>query len=796
MKAPLLTKNFFPLMNAAIQQILAGKTQKHPGTTLTIKTIGKPKTVGPALCSISVSGDSLFYTYDGRALFFSADQNKPVMSLPDETKKVIFLKAGSESFLLMLSSKNKLECCDFTPTLNDSRYIVTRNVLQVEESCGKVFFIFKKDTLFFINECCFNGKKWIGQAVLPGIEASNARLFASNGTFFYISDFDVFDCTGAKLGIRVDFVHLFGDMMVTGFQQDMAYEIKLLNTRNEYVVLDECNIPGRNIGRVVAHGDVVIIQNSNDLNIFRINTKQGCFYVKYVITCRYAVMGYDFTVDDGLITLSILTESKHPKFTVDISNSNIISEMEDTKLKDKIKPITSSGENTISDTLKDKNDELTSKYKLDAVSYNSKVISDSDFLNRLNAGLTPTPTSTANKRSNDEDITDPDFFCNTIPARKSSILREMESMSLTPPNMSVPVPEFKPKSNLLEEVRAALNKQKLDVLDKPIYCPRKNSSESLEDINKGQLNAGSPNEKLGNSIEQPTVSKSINNAKGQPNAGSPNEKLGNPIEQPTVSKNTSNKGVRDRGVNLETYLTNFSYENFTDKTDRSLGINKNGEPQSNLLEAMAAIQRDICDIKRSQKEISAALTASGFKNDQIKILIKQSILETLVPCVEGCFNEMRIQMQTEVKKLFSSIGGVITDSKVCLVKKHLQNGKIAQAISELLKLDDKELTANISLLAPSYIDNINSEIIVQLLKRIHQLIQQSSSIICPDLVYACLVDLEIDELSAKQLQELSPILKNMVGMEAFSKDKWPNLFHAAEIVSKRISKRIRRENLK
>ncbi|ELA42360.1 uncharacterized protein VICG_00458 [Vittaforma corneae ATCC 50505] len=722
-----------------MQQILSRKTTKNSRINLITKTIGKPKPLPRCSCSITADGPSLFYTFDGRALFFSADQEEPIISLPDETRKVVFPNTEDNAVIFLLSAKNKLECCDFTPTLSENRYIVTRNVVQIEKSCGKVFYMFKKDQHHFINECIFNGKKWIGQIAMINIEGSAVKLFASNGTFFYTVESKVFDSTGTYLGFCADFVYRYGDLMVTGIQKSGYYEISLLSVKTSYSIIESFNMQCSEVAKITAHHDLLIFQNLNELNLFKISTDTESFGIKYNIKHDYDVFDYDFSIVENSVYLYILADSKHFDSIDAILDSNIES-YNITKLStDNIKCFDGS---------------------FDLHSAPERANSGKSIANLGSRQSSPT------KVKPDFDVNDADFFYDSLPTKKSSILREMESMSLAPSNSDM-ASEPKPRNNLLEEVRATLSKKKLSAQDqdlKQVEEPVKPIQDRFELYKSMSSDAASAPEIQLSKDENTYLDAALNGRDAQIH---------------------SKIHLNDKHSQYQLVDGAFSKENTSNLIN-----------PSDMMNVLNSIDKSLCEIRQYYKQTQSAIQSLSFREDQIRSLLKNIIVEALVPSVEACFNEMRIQMQTELKKILSSATRSAEDPKICLIKKHLTSGKPAQAIIELLKLDEKEIAANLSLFTPASIENVESNVLFMLLSKIYSLLQKSSSDLYFDLIYYCLVDIEIDDLSVENLQELSIMLRNIRETESFNKEKYSDLSCVIDIISKRIRKRARRDSSK
>lgn len=700
-------------MNALMEKILSKKTSNDAKVKLTTKKIPKPKPVSTRTCYITADNEHMFYTYDGRALFFSETQEVPTISMPDETKKVVFLSTDNTPYIFLLSDKNKLECCDCVPSLSSARYTVTRNVVQIEKSEGKAFFMFRKDQHYFINECVFNGKRWIGQIVQPVIEGTDVKLFASAGSVFYTIGLKVFGQPGVYLGFSADFIHCCDDLMVAGIQMDRFYELKLLNRKTQHSAVDVFNIRCDEINKITGHGNIVVAQCKNDLYVIQVNKTLQIFGIKHKLSFKHDILAFDFVVDGDGINLLLLTPSGDSETsTADIGTN--------------ISTFVPNDSNSSKDEIF-----INGKSKVDLPT--SEQETSSEEKNKQDASKTAIPKKI-------EKTGDNDFFYESLPVKKSSILREMESLSLTPQTPPKTV-EQRPKNNLLEEVRATLNKKKLSQCDSPLVSDTKPVVDRFA-IFKNEMGDGTFISTNGSMTGQTQFQKPVTEKSG---------------EKPQPDKIAENPHIPTK------------------------------------IDMLATVEKDIAEIKQLYREILATVQSSGFKEAQIKSLLKSLMIEAVVPCVEACFNEMRVQMQVELRKICSSTVRMTEDPKIFSIKKHLSSGKPTQAIIDFLKLDDKEISANISLITPASIENVESKTLLLLLSRAYGLLLKSPCDVYLDLIYACLVDIEIDDLAVESLQDLSVILRNLKDIEPFNKEKCCDLCCIADILLKKIKKRAKRD---
>lgn len=696
-------------MNTLIQQILSKKTLDDTRTILSIKTIEKPIVVGSGASAITVDSSFLFYTFDGRSLFFSKTQKEPVISVPEETKQVVFQQTNDNTYVFTLNAKNKLECTNFTESFNSIRYTVTRNVLQIQKTEGKVYFIFKKDQFYYINECTFDGKKWFGKVVCTNIAGNDVLLHCTGGEVLYTIDNLLFDATGKSLGLTVNFVHSYEGLFIVGNSKADYYELKILERSAEYATCDLFALKCTDIAKIKAHNDTLIIKCNEGLFIFRIDSKEKRFSLKYQLKNYEAnINNFDFEAGNDTVLLYILSNSKHEDVKVDGVTSNIQSYVSE---------------------------------KYSEVLYDGMIV-DEDNCQKSFCEDTVKSCLEPQELQEDEasNPSNSDFFYENAPVKKSSILKEMESLSIAPSTKNT-TSIAKQKNNLLEEVRATLNKKKVEPVPQPTDRFELFRSATQEYSREEEIRSESVK------TQEDKVQKKA---------------------QPSQLKTEFQSKIEDSVLK-----------------ESNVSIQCPGAPDVYLSK-----------MKAYHKEALAAIESiSTVEKNNLKKSIKEAILEALVPCVEACFNEMRIQILTEVTKMLSNVvvGG---DQKINAIKKLLIAGKSTQAILEFLKLDENEMQSNLAILTPNVVESADSTAIFQLFAKLYILSQKAPTDTHISLLNACLMDIEIGALSTDNLQDLSVLLRSIKDNEQFNKGKWTELQFLVDIIIKKIRKRAQYSNSK
>lgn len=752
-------------LNELIQQIMTKKNQTNTKLTLTFKTLAKPKFMNHTHSFITLDENDLFYTFNGRALFLSKEQAEPIISIPEETKAIVHLHYDKQLYCFLLNSKNKLEVMEYGDVVSGPRFTVTRNVLQVQKTQNKVYFLFKKDVFYFIDECVFDGKRWIGKIMCHNITGKEVLLFATGNTFYFTSDSKVHNCEGKSLGFTADYVHRYENILLIGIQKENSYEFKLLDIDDNYQEIHSTIVDCDSASRIVSHENIVALQASKDLHILKIDTQLKKFVISWKYTYHQDIYNFNFFFNPAKENLIfyLLADSKYSDVTKVISENNQNSESNQSfELRD------------ASISSNDEEDEL------DCLTNNEDI-----------------SVSLSTERDTSDSICKEDgFFYENSSTKKSSILKEMESMSLAPhtPERSVVAT---PKNNLLEEVRATLNKKK--ALSKP---------EILSDTTK----------KENNSVVDRFESYKAESEKPSSPIPSPSKpKLSNKLNMATGSNEVCHSVLKtkaqpiEKEINNDTpHLVSESFENINNtapinfvptrpKSTGDLKISKNNETElynGPIISSLSqeALENYLYEFKKltldSHKKTVLAVESMISKRESNDTNIKEIAIKLLVPVVEACFNEMRIQMLSEIKKL-TTAALEISEKKTSSISKLLAAGKTTQAIEEFLKLDDTEMAIYVSSFNSVALETVDSNSIFLLLSKIYELVKKSPKDSYFKLIYFCLMEIEINDLSIDQLQDISILIRYIKEMNSFDEDKYSELSCILDITAKKIRKRVK-----
>lgn len=742
-------------MNELMQQIMSKKPQTSQRLTITLKTIAKPKFMACNHPTIAMDENELFYTFNGRALFFSREQKEPILSIPEETRSVVFLPREDSLHCLVLNSKNKLESMEYSDIVSGPRYTVTRNVLQVQKTENRAFFIFKKDSSFFIDECTFDGKKWIGKIMCHNIIGNEVILFATHCTFYYTVDSNVYNCESQSLGFKADFIHQYKNLLITGMMTDQnRYEFKILDIHDNYNEVSNIIIPCCGVSKVSGHSDTIVLQFLKDLYILKIDTESKSFSIACKTSYSQAIHNFDFYFNkekDNLI-FYILSDFKYSDMTQIITGCNFSSDIVEEPFLN-TNQSSSDTESTTDISNEDGNSSFQSNNSL-------KDVTSRDLITKEDG-----------------------FFYENSNSKKSSILKEMESMYLTP-QVTERSATIAPKNNLLEEVRATLNRKKgvskaegklesLAVVDRFENFQSLNNDILLHEAEFEDKNARKPKE----------VAKSIPVMKTL-------------IEESSNSPNKSNEKAPTHSI-PQLPVSPLLRNPFESKSNKKSAESENRTSPVSFNSENESFDNYFNEFKKftleTHKKTILAVESIVSKRDAIEPMIKEIILKSLVPCVEACFNEMRIQILTEIKKITASALDS-SEQKSNSINKLLAAGKTTAAIQEFLKLEDHDMPVYISSFSGSALENADSNSLFLLFSKIYELVKKSPKDSYFKLIYFCLMEIEINDLSIDQLQDLSVILRYIKEMNGFDEDKHADLCCILDITSKKIRKRAKQCN--
>lgn len=791
------------------------KSPKTNQIIVNITPIIKPKLLLGTVANIYFDGTHLLYTFEGRSLYFSKDQQIPIISLPHNTLKMTLLKYEEKKYIFSLSSANKLEYYDSLPSNNKSssfsfnaffqpdfsyaKHCVNRNVVKIQKLEEKLYYMFKKGDIYFINICYNDGQRWAGKTIMSGITGNHIDFFATSGGCYYTIDKQLHSISGVDFHINADYIHQYQDMFFIAEESENFLHIKLYRHLKD--LISTISIPIQNHIEFNANKDIVICTESNVLYIFKIF--ENCISLLSRINLEDKILCFDFSYNENVIDLVLLA----PQFcqnrrlviaanSSDNLNKKALSPMK-SNLKDN-KDNTSLKNNEPQNNMKEKNDTTLPE----SVS-SSCVLEDS----------------------------------NTTSISKQISLLSLEDFKSKPL-------ASKPKNNLLEEVRAMLNKRKQASQSNDVSSPSekengnfevpviqensfiKEVSETAESKQKTQINHQTS--KICSKENSETYSnrstKKDDNLTGEEMTNETcHEKSSTNLEfkvAPPVylDKEEAVKNNSDLSKGLEkskfpdSFFINsrsssspgkklFVLENITEHENLSTSeisedLNKQDKIDLNekrfdikQLEPLLVRFNNIAN--KLEKSINILASKTEIKTEKMEETLKSLIVKTLIPCVETSFNEMRIQMNSEIKKLFANNVQASNNSKFNLIQKFMNTGKINQALAEFNKLDEAECCQCINILSNYSIENADSNLLITFMERIFNFLKKNPKDVHFKLIQSALVDVEVNQLSVENLQALTVFLRYLKQIIDFDIEKYSELNCIVDILLRKIKRRIK-----
>lgn len=790
-------------MNSKIQEILQNQAKKNAkDIEVKVVPISKPFALSANSPAICIDDLSYFYTFDGRSLFFEKTQTRPFISLPYETKMAFLLRHTNDAlYAVFLSSKNKLEIVKYDEIGTGNKQVITRNVEQVVKTKNRIFYVFKKEEIYFINEVIYESNKWIGKHVLPFIKAATIELFPSNGTILYIADGQVYNLLGQDLGVRGTFAYSYEDMVIVagpgqslkksadkknnligegeGQQAGglrpacMGFEISLYTM--DMLLINTFIIETQFECAIKCIENIIVVQNESKLHILKIDSNQ----IKLVDVRKQRNITYQFDVaiDQGVLNVFVLTDP-----AVVAGQESYGPLVADPLLGyDALKESLLNGDDVraSADLFSDRDDGRDGPLRIrpEAVEGDANAEDSNDLLDI----------------ENNEDM---DPFVDGPGAGSQTVLGEMEAE----------------------------------------HDAQVHGSDVLE--GEGQQVAGTNTSKnyLFDAVKQ-----SLNAKKGQHTSPTKeggkasHMKEGLPLHHASTQKHqalsvvSESQGSTQKVVDrFEKYAKDHSFANGSSIQARNSpascampnpeGIKEIGEkavcgagdtPRLDASQATSARVREKqagagpCppnSRNNAQKNISSdgltgeiqSIICSSLESVVVKneAFIKNLILKAIVPAVEATINEMRVQVITELRKM--DIGTKVDPfyGKGASFKKLINSGKVGVAIQELVKLKGPEFEGILNTIHPGAIEGVDSNVLSVFIERLFGSMKRQFKDHHAKLLYDALLDIEISELSIDNLQVLSVALRYSKEMGALDGPNYIDLNFLIDIICKKMKRRV------
>jgi hypothetical protein len=767
-------------MNARIEEIL----QKNTAAEVKILPIIKPSAIPTNNPCIKTEDYCFFYTFDSRSMFFPRVSSEPIISLPDEIKDLSIVRRERINYCFTLSSKNRLDYCVFDINALEKKICVTRNVLQMVASNDKLYYVFKKDNHFFINEIIFDGKKWLGRNVLINIEGEELKLYKGSNSFFYIKDRRLYNSKGENLNIIADFMYEHGESITIGEDLEDSYlftvydsnmlAITQVNIKKDATQLNmkECmNIPEsesscskdeflaapskfRSMDSCIrCSKDVLVLLIGRIFHIFRINGNSLEFQES--LEAEYSILGFDILFIPNKIQIHVLANNTNNKENISASDRESINisyngikedhDNSNSRAENKVENDTSMNALSTAQTSKENTEGLNMLNKVIDNINNSETYSSFDCFNPLAKSLEP---------------------------------------SESPEKVGI---KIRPRNKLLDEVKAALNRRKpseLFLAENPNADETKPDGKKSEHLdNNSQTTTESIKEdRFKNYIAENELSKSPQKSNATKTQ-----------ESPIYSNSVPVSPVKNTKA-LET-LKNSEHKNNVAKEDSCIVKENTGglkecisiikehseEPLKASLQFLEEHRKISLEIHKST---IMAIESAISRSNGLESLIKDLVMKSLVPVVEASMNEMRVQIIGELRKMHVSHAEEGA-SKLAVVKRLINANKVTQAILEIIKGEDSELESFYALIGQNLLESVDSNILAQLFMKIYNAFKRNGREPHLRMMVEILTDLEVNDLSIDNLQALSVLLRYLREMKDIDKD----LLFLVDFSIKKIKKR-------
>ncbi|KAI4291325.1 hypothetical protein PAPHI01_0599 [Pancytospora philotis] len=722
--------------------------------------IEKPVVVKNSSPAITVSSNAFFYTFDGRCYVTSAEQTEPFLSMPYAiTALYIMQSAGGRRYAITLNSMSKLECVDCDEISSGPKQCVTKNVRQVICSAGRVFYLFKKDDAFFINEVCFEGERVIGKHVRPHIKAAGVSIFAANGSFLYAVDGELYNARGEPLHARGFFAWSDAQHVVVAsafnrpcgsdalgapvYGPDSAgIEINLYSSQMQ--LLSTFTIRTKYECTVRCAGANVVVQNEDKFYVLAI--ARGGLKCLDVVTVEEYVPGFDVAPADGAVNIYALIDR-----TV-MSSEGLYAPLEYNFYDKNCRPASPMEQVGEASAQLDNERELGIPNEDAAASLLNAECGHME----CDAALEP-PYGSLDYGLEALRVSAEELGAQNTPrnylfdAVKKALIdrREDAEMGRAEPvdplakifpvrDTCVDMPEEVPRGDS-QEARSHIFEQLEKYTQGAAFVPF--VDENGEDAPPGVAHDDSPLDGISQDLATGLVL--------EPDA---------PRAAPSVQARPP-----------------------TAKAAKEKGATPKGKQAAKKAVCGDAFSSEI------QDAVFAAVENAVLKNEEF---IKDLIARALVPSIEAAINEMRLQVVAEVRKMDVSSKLDPFQGKSASFKKLLAAGKYSLALSELVKLKGHEFESLLALIQPGTLEDVNPNTLALFIAKLHALMKKSFKEAHAKLLYDALVDIEIGDLTIDSLQSLSIVLRYTKELVPADTPIYAELGSLVDFICKKIKRRI------
>lgn len=786
-------------MNRKIRDILQKQAAKNQNEfQLQIFPITKPDAIDPQNSAVFMDDITYFYTFEGRNLFFSKNQCQPVLSLPEATRAAFSQKAPAPNgtvFTFLLTARDHFEYCVADEIPFGERHMITRNVLQAIKSDEQIYYIFKKQDKLFINEVVFDGNSWIGKHIIPSLSGSNVELFPAENGFLYILDGQVYNSKGLRIGVSAVFVCSYGGCTLLVNEADETQRqatedaefpgYTLVLYGSGMVKLFEMSLKIGPDAQFKATGNAVVALSNNKFYILKMD--EDVVKLVDVRQQRHPVLAYTAYMDQNILSIYMLIDQNV------VNTTDFISKV----MKETADDYRSIYNSTVN------NDTADNSQGVDSVISTRSMRIHPAPSSKIANNFAPT-MQTEVERSSCLDGQEAEQYADDFASgvfvdnEATGEYEDDESVTTSDSDADDAASAHQARNNLFDEVRgyvptrAELTPQpeepsvsadtasKVSVKTQILGQSRNQESASFTGKNTFELSKESNNPTTSHEpVSTETkhfISKAMREAmkNGSPKLDSPSARSLLDLEHAISSLEQMN--VRHDVDNIQpasSYVQSLSSSNKENKPKPQRSTSdKSVKPSDDHNSELRAL-------------ITESLESALLKNQS---LIRDIIVKTFLPVVEAGFNEMKIQMLAEMRKLDSVNKAETLSPKVVAVKRLLDSGKVAQALPEILKARGSELESMVCMLNSKMLDGLESDVLVVLISKLYGLMKKQSKEQYAKLLYDCLVELNISDLSVENLQCLSLNLRYCRELTGSDDPLFTELNYMIDFVCRKIRK--------
>ncbi|KAL6122664.1 hypothetical protein NUSPORA_00191 [Nucleospora cyclopteri] len=718
-------------MNAKIHELLISENDINENYgddsyKIYVRAISKPLPTQTQHPVIRMNSCTYFYTFDGRELHF---ETSTFVSGCEKIKDLIILREDKR-YAFLLTEYDKIVFCDLANLENKTNFC--RNAIQMVQTEGKMFFLVKKDGLFYVYETFWRNNTFMHKIVLDCIKEKKLHLIGTNGTFFLEAEGRIYDKNFKwNSDFKGDFVHQYKNATIIGNPKSNDYELKLFV---EGILKDSIEISNNLKSFVRAVKNFIVVFSEDYFYILKVLENK----IKQIdkIFIDFEIYNFDFHLHEDSLYVTVLTDK------VDFTDCPFVVD------------------------LTDKNDPKTIKYIFESSSLEPPKVDKEDLsveeISKRLGNLQPLKDENLEKikalvknYTNDNGKIDVHAITADI---SNGVIDETDSKKIL---------SYFDKIGNDPSTYDDFNKYVFDRFLKPVNDSNKKVKEK---------NGVSTPEHINEEIEQASQ-KSSN--------GESEEQHSHKSSKTHVTKQNAVKGQAQKHEKAQKATSvDDRFQKYLNKSN----VNENVENQEINLNQLIAIQTSFLQNWEAKIDIKieAAIEKALLSTD----LYKNLVLNEFVPKLESCMNEIRIQVLAEFKSLktvLSNENSFNTDEFLNLIRNDAK--KVVKMILDKNKTDFEKM---IKLLVSdvSFCGLITSEDLILILKRINE---ESSTLdfnVFTSSILVLLNEIHLNTVSKENLQVFSSVLKALDANTKLCKDKNSEIFFLIKYFKKKIKQNL------